>query len=93
MQCEFHCLDVGHFKEIMLFMSDRKFQFNYVSSSDQFLESSLKFMNKYNSSNVNRRFIQSYLVFNAVLKILAQKHYLYIVHETFLSKMFSWTFV
>ncbi len=41
-------------------------------------------MNKHSYSNVNRMFIQSYLRFNNILKILAQKHYLYIIiSETF----------
>ncbi len=33
---------------------------------------------KHSSSNVNKMFVQSYLVFNDV----AQKHYSYIVHDT-----------
>ncbi len=36
----------------------------------------IKVMNKRSSSNVNRMFVQRYLVFDNVLKMLAQKYYL-----------------
>jgi len=39
-------------------------------------------------SNVNRMYVQSNLVFNNILKTLAQKQYLYIVYYLFL-KHFS----
>ncbi len=41
-------------------------------------------MNKCSSSDVNRMFMQCYLVLNNVLKMLSQKLYLYIVHAGFL---------
>lgn len=40
-------------------------------------------MNKRSSSNDNRTLVQSYLVFNNVLKILAQKRYLCIIYKLF----------
>ncbi len=49
-----------------------------------FWRGSLKVMNNHSFSNVNNKmFIQSYLVVNNVLKTLAQKSSLYIIHRTF----------
>ncbi len=44
-------------------------------------------MTKHSSSIVNRAFVQSYLVFNNVLKTFAQKLYLYITNGTFLKPL------
>ncbi len=52
-----------------------------------FWQGSLKVMNKSSTCNVN-----SNLVFNNVLKPLAQKCYVYIIHGMFF-KHFSWMFV
>ncbi len=41
---------------------------------------SLKIMNKCSSNNLKIMVVSSYLVFNNVLNMLAQKHYLYTVH-------------
>lgn len=51
-----------------------------------FLQGSLKIMGKHSSSNVNRIFIQSFLVFNNVLNMFVQnlKMYTYFV-ECFLT--------
>lgn len=47
-------------------------------------------MKKLSSNVINRKFVQSYLVFNNVLKTLAHKCYVYIVHGRFFLKHFSW---
>ncbi len=45
-------------------------------------------MNKCSSSNVNRTFIESCQAFSNILKTLAQKHYLYIIHGIYLFEVF-----
>ncbi len=48
-----------------------------------FWQGSLNVMNKHYSSNINIMFIRSCLVFNNVLKILAQQYNFYIIYGTF----------
>lgn len=42
----------------------------------------LNVMNIHSSTDINRTFAQSYLVFNNILKILSKKRYLYIQHSS-----------
>lgn len=52
-----------------------------------------KVMIKHTSSNINRTFLQSYVVINNVLKMLAQKLIYTSFMEHFCFKRFSWTVV
>lgn len=41
----------------------------------------IKVINKHSSGSIYKTFVQSYLVFNNVLKMLGQKHYIYIYYH------------
>lgn len=89
---------IGFYSPLMRYIhipSNREQSHNFDLTT--FWQGSLKILNKYSTSNIDRMFIQSYLVYNNVLKTLIQKCYLYIVrsgnvifniHLTFLNVFF-----
>lgn len=64
----------------------------FPAKQGTFWKGSRKVLNKRSASNVNRTFVQSYLIFNNVLKLLAPKDYLYDVYTLFMDIFFSQMF-
>ncbi len=66
----------------------------FPAKQGTFWKGSRKVLNKRSASNVNSTFVQSYLIFNGVLKLLAPKGYLYVViyYSSFMEFVFSQMF-